>query len=82
MKIGSDSREWGDHDGANNSFANGRRVNPLVVPHREGTRSCRRRRASLGIRQSLNARNTGAWAKDDGKGSEDGLRAVGTRSGL
>ena len=81
MKIGSDSREWGDHDGANNSFAKGRRVNPLVVPHREGKRSSWRRRASLGIRRSLNAGNTGARAKDDGKGSEEGLRAVGARSG-
>ena len=30
MKIGSDSGEWGYHDWANNSFANGRKVNPLV----------------------------------------------------
>lgn len=27
MQIGSDSREWGDHDWANNSFSYGRRVN-------------------------------------------------------
>lgn len=44
-------------------------------------RSSLRRGASLGVRQSLNAGNTGAWTKDDGKETEDGLRAAGARSG-
>lgn len=44
-------------------------------------RSSWRRGASLGVRQSLNAGNTGARTKDDGKEAEEGLRAAGARSG-
>lgn len=44
-------------------------------------RSSWRRGTSLGIRQSLNDRNTSAWTKDDGKEAEGGLGAAGALSG-